>query len=144
MNTLRKIAFAVAALALGSSADAVRAEVVVIVSAKNPTTALSNDQASDIFLGKTSAFPGGARAVPIDQAEGSQVREEFYTKNSGKAAPQMNAYWSRMIFTGRGQPPIESGDSATVRRLVAENPNIIGYIERNMVDSSVKAVLTLR
>ncbi|WP_317202994.1 phosphate ABC transporter substrate-binding protein [Janthinobacterium sp.] len=133
---------ALAAFALG--AVTARAEVVVIVSAKCPTSSLSVDQAADIFLGKFLVFPGGAAAVPIDQNEGSALRDEFYRKSSGKAAPQMLAHWAKMIFTGRGQPPVESGDSAAVRRLVAENPNLIGYIDRSMVNGSVKVVLTLR
>jgi hypothetical protein len=32
-------------------------------------------------------------------------------------------------------------DSIAVRKLVAANPNLIGYIDRSALDSSVKAVL---
>ncbi|MET3129864.1 ABC-type phosphate transport system substrate-binding protein [Oxalobacteraceae bacterium GrIS 1.11] len=124
-------------------AGAAHADIVVIVSTRNPVAALSASQAADIFLGKFAFFPGGVQATPIDQSEGSPWRDEFYKKTSGKAPPQMLAYWTKMIFTGRGQPPIESGDNAAVRRLVADNPGLIGYIDRSMVDASVKVVLTL-
>jgi hypothetical protein len=59
----------------------------------------------DIFLGKTARFPDGSQAVPVDQSEGTIVRDEFYNKLVGKSAAQMKAYWSKIIFTGRGQPP---------------------------------------
>ena len=49
-----------------------------------------------------------------------------------------------MVFTGRGQPPAELSDSAAVRRRVAEDPDAIGYIERNALDASVHAVLVVQ
>ena len=61
-------------------------------------------QGTDIFLGRATRFPNGLLAVPIDQVEGSAAREEFYTRFVGKSAAQMKAYWSKIIFTGRGQP----------------------------------------
>jgi hypothetical protein len=120
-----------------------RADVVVIVSAKSNVAVLSQYQAVEIFLGKSLTFPGGLHAVPLDQPEGSPVREEFYLKTAGKAPPQMMAYWSKMIFTGQGQPPPEVGDGLAVRNRVAANPNAVGYIERSQLDASVRAVLSL-
>ncbi|NRR30352.1 phosphate ABC transporter substrate-binding protein [Oxalobacteraceae bacterium] len=133
-----------AMMALLLSCGAARAELVVIVSAKNSLKAMSSEQTADLFLGKVAEFPNGARAVPLDQSEGSPLRDSFYKKTSGKAPAQMKAYWARMLFTGQGQPPVESGDSAAIRRLVAENPDLVGYIDRNAVDPSVHVVLTLR
>ena len=112
------------------------ADVVVVVSAKSPVGNLTAEQVSQLFLGKTSTFPGGAQAMPIDQAEGQPPRDEFYTKITGKSAAQVKAYWSKIIFTGKGQPPRE------VKKMVSANPNTIGYIEKSAVDSSVKVVLS--
>jgi len=129
--------------ALFCAAAGAQADVVVIVSVKNPTRQLSAEQASDLFLGKTGDFPNGAKATPLDQSEGSTVRDIFYLKNSGKAPAQMKAHWARMLFTGRGQPPVESGDSEAIKKLVANNPGLIGYIDKDALDSSVRPVLTL-
>jgi hypothetical protein len=49
-----------------------------------------------------------------------------------------------MLFTGRGEPPLESGDNAAVKRMVAANPGLIGYIDRSAMDASVKVLLILR
>ena len=119
------------------------ADVVVIVSPHNPIASLTVEQAGDIFLGRLATFPGGSEAVPIDQSEGMPARNAFYQKSIGKAPHQMKAYWARMIFTGRGQPPVESGDDAAIKRLVANNPNVIGYIDKGALDGTVKPVLTL-
>ncbi len=119
----------------------VRAELVVIVSAKSPVTALRADQVADIFLGQAARFPEGGEAVALDQAIGSPIRDDFYGKVAAKSPPLLKAYWTKMIFTGRGQPPREVNGSAAVRKMVAENPTLIGYIDRGMLDASVKAVL---
>jgi ABC-type phosphate transport system substrate-binding protein len=130
----------VCGMALCVSASVASADVVAVVSSKSTITALSKTQASDIFLGKVSRFPDGAAAVPLDQAEGSVVRNEFYTKLDGKSAAQMKAYWSRIIFTGRGQPPKAVPDSVEMKRLIAENPAAIGYIDSTLVDASVRVL----
>lgn len=119
----------------------VRAELVVIVSAKSPVTTLRADQVADIFLGQAARFPEGGEAVALDQVIGSPIRDDFYAKVAAKSPPLLKAYWTKMIFTGRGQPPREINGSATVRKMVAENPSLIGYIDRGMLDASVKAVL---
>lgn len=116
------------------------AEIAVVVSAKSPVGNLTQEQVSQIFLGKASSFPGGQTAMPIDQSEGQAARDEFYTKITGKSPAQLKAYWSKLIFTGKGQPPKEVPSAAEVKKLVANNPNTIAYIDKASVDSSVKVV----
>lgn len=134
--------FGVLALALGAGTRAASADVVAVVSSKSSVTALSKNQIVDIFLGKTSHFPDGDQAVPIDQVEGSAARDEFYARFSGKSAAQIKAHWSKIIFTGRGQPPKEVSSSIEVKNQVAQNPKSIGYIERSLVDGSVRVLLS--
>lgn len=140
MRVINNIKQALVALAL--SAGAAYADVVMIVSPKSPISTLSVEQASDIFL-NGSSFPGGSQAVPIDQSEASPMRDEFYAKASRKSPPQLKAYWCKVIFTGKGRPPKEVPDSTTIKKLVVDNPTVIGYIEKGAVDASVKVVLTV-
>jgi len=132
---------AVLGLALNLAVGPAIADVVAVVSAKSVVTTLTKAQLTDIFLGKVNRFPNGAQAVPIDQPEGSAARDEFYAKFAGKSASQIKAFWSKIIFTGRGQPPKEVADSLEMKKRINENPSAIGYIEENMVDASVKVVL---
>jgi ABC-type phosphate transport system substrate-binding protein len=139
MKTLHKIALA-AVLVLGASA--VHAGVVVVVGAKSAVASLDKTQVADIFLGKSATFPGGAQAVPVDQAEGSSQREEFHSKVTGKTGAQLSAYWSKLVFSGKASPPKEVPGAADVKGLVAANPNMIGYVDSAAVDASVKVVFT--
>lgn len=120
--------------------SAAYAEVAVIVSTANANGALDQDTISRIFLGKIANFPDGSQAIPVDQNEGSAAREAFNDKVLGKSSSQLKAYWSRLIFTGKGTPPKESGADADIKALVTKNPNLVGYVDSSAVDSSVKVV----
>jgi ABC-type phosphate transport system substrate-binding protein len=132
-----------AALLLGNCVSAA-AEVVVVVSAKSSATALTQEQAADIFLGRSNTLPGAGAAVPVDQAEGAGPRDEFYQKSAGKNAAQLKAYWSQRIFSGKGQPPKAAGDNGAVKAMLAANPTMVGYIDKSAVDASVKPLLTVK
>ena len=134
------IAFAAA----GLFQSAVAGELVVIVSSKSPVGSLRPEQVADIFLGQAASLPGASEVVAVDQVFGSPERDEFYAKVTSKSRPLLKAYWTKMIFTGRGQPPKEVGSSAAIRKMVADNPALIGYIDKSALDPSVKTVLVVR
>jgi ABC-type phosphate transport system substrate-binding protein len=122
------------------SSQLASAETAVIVSKSNTNASIDGDVISRMFLGKTSKFPDGGQAVPIDQNDGTPARDAFNDSILGKNSSQLKAYWSRLIFTGKGTPPKQAGDDAAVKALVAANPNMIGYIDSSAVDDSVKVV----
>jgi ABC-type phosphate transport system substrate-binding protein len=125
---------------LGSMAFAAHADVVVVVSSKSAVSELTKDQVSDIFLGKAASFPQGGQAVPIDLAAGAANREEFYTKVTGRNAAQLKSYWAKQSFSGKGTAPKAVPGDDEVKKLIAANPNTIGYIDKARVDASVKVV----
>jgi len=116
------------------------AETAVIVSASNGNSAIDKATIAKIFLGKSKSFPDGSAATPIDQNDGSAAKDAFNSAILGKSASQLKSYWSRLIFTGKGTPPKQSGDDAAVKALVAGDAKLIGYINASAVDTSVKVV----
>jgi ABC-type phosphate transport system substrate-binding protein len=128
-------------LSLGFGSAGAAAEIVAVVAASNPVSTLSRSQIADIFLGKMIRFPDGRQVVPVDQVENSAAREAFYLKFADKSPAQIKAFWSRIIFTGRGQPPPEVSNGVEVKKFIARHPDAIGYIEQKLVDDSVKVVL---
>jgi hypothetical protein len=132
---LQVIAFAALMMSVSSSA-----EVVAVVSSKSAITALSKSQVADIFLGKVTRFPDGILAVPIDQVGGSVERDEFYAKVAGRSPAQITAYWSKILFTGRGQPPREVSNDIEMKKRIATDPFAIGYINAELVDGSVRVL----
>lgn len=111
------------------------AEVVAVVGAKSPAAQMTKEQVAQVFLGKSSAM------TPIDQTDGSAIRNEFYKKVADKEAAQAKALWSKLVFTGKASPPKELPGSAEVKKALAADAKAIGYIEKTDVDSTVKVVL---
>ena len=141
MSLVNCIASGALGLSLSLANAATVADVVAVVSSKSPVTTLNRNQVADIFLGKMSRFPNGEEVHPIDHAEGSAVRDEFYASFAGKSAAQLKAHWAKIIFTGRGQPPETVSNSIEVKKLLARHPHAIGYIEKHAVDGSVRVLL---
>jgi ABC-type phosphate transport system substrate-binding protein len=136
MITLFRNAFI--AMSLGAvSMSYASAEIAVIVNPKNAATRMFTEQAAQFFVGKSALFK------PIEQADGSAIREEFYRKVLGKDNDQMKAIWSKIVFTGQGLAPKQFSSSANVKKAVAADVNAIGYIDKAEVDDSVKAILTI-
>ncbi|WP_343626957.1 phosphate ABC transporter substrate-binding protein [Roseateles puraquae] len=136
-------ALPVVMLAPPARADVGTLAAVVAKNSKAPAK-LSAAELNAIFLGTAKSFPNGERAVPIDQKAGTEAYADFYQRVAGRTDAQMKAYWSRIMFTGKGQPPQEVGDGAAVKKLVATNPNMVGYIEASLVDASVRVVAEVR
>jgi ABC-type phosphate transport system substrate-binding protein len=128
------LAFAVAGLG---------AQTVVIVSSKNPISKLTKEQTAQIFLGQSHTFITGGTAEPLDMAEGSELRKDFYQKALNKPPAQMKAYWSKLEFSGTGRAPKALASSEEMVKLVGENPKYVGYVDAASVNPSVKIVLTL-
>lgn len=138
-RVLRRLALAAL---LGLSSLAASAQVAVIVNPKSGVTSLTVEQVSSLYLGKTSTLPGGLTQA-VDLGETNPTRELFYGKATGKTPSQVKAVWARLMFSGKAAPPKELPSAADVKKLVAANPEAVGYIEKSAVDASVKAVLVL-
>ena len=141
---LSNLAGLLLAAALGAPGAQARAgELVVVVSAHNPVASLRAEQVADMFLGEATRFPDGAEVQALDQPLNTPLRNEFYQKVASRTPALMKAYWTKRIFTGRGQPPRELSGSVAVRKAVAENPGASGYLDRAAVDASVRVVLVV-
>jgi len=141
--TIHRVGLTFLWLGLSMAAGVSASDVVAVVSVNNPVTTLNRNQVVDIFLGKTVRFPDGSPVVPIDQMEGSTGRNEFYLEYAGMTTAQLKAHWSKIIFTGRGFPPEQVVNCLEVKQYLLEHPDAIGYIERDLVDDSVKVVFPL-
>ncbi|MDP4527916.1 phosphate ABC transporter substrate-binding protein [Alkalimonas delamerensis] len=117
------------------------AEISVIV---HPSNAVSVDQSdlNRLFLGRGSNFSDGNRATPLNLAEGQAAREHFDTQVLNRSSAQLKAYWSRLVFTGKGTPPAEHPNAAAMKAAVASDPTAIGYIASSDVDDTVRVVAT--
>ncbi|NMP32846.1 phosphate ABC transporter substrate-binding protein [Thalassotalea sp. M1531] len=111
--------------------------VTVIVHPSN-ADALDKKVVKKIFLGKSTKFPGGSQAIPIELKDGAS-RASFLKAVVGKPEAKYKAYWSKRVFTGKGQAPRSVDSEAEIIDLISKNPNLIGYVSDDAVTDSVKA-----
>lgn len=123
------------ALAWLFSTRLVAGEIVVVMGTS--ARPLSKDQLADIYLGRSTMLK------PLDLPTSNELRDAFYKKATDRDAAQVKAVWSRLIFTGQGQPPREVADATAVKKAVAADPKMVGYIDESDVDATVKVVLSL-
>lgn len=140
MKTITFSMLAAVLLAQACRVGAANAEVVVVVSAKSVVGTLTKDQISNIFLGNSLRFPSGEQAIPIDLAEETGQFSQFHSVVTGMTVATLRGHWSKMVFSGRARPPREVSNQNEAIKLIASNPNVIGYIDKSLVDTSIKVV----
>jgi ABC-type phosphate transport system substrate-binding protein len=117
------------------------AEVSVVVNKSN-TTELSESQIKSMFLGKLGQFSDGTEAMPVLFEATEATRIEFDDTVLKRQTSQIDALWSKLIFTGRRAPPVQVKDSTAVLKEVSMNPKAIGYVNSKDVTDSVRVVGT--
>jgi ABC-type phosphate transport system substrate-binding protein len=144
MNKLQKIlGKLLAGLLLVTLFPMAYAEIAVITNPDVKEIGLSKEKLADIYLGRKNSYSDGTSIDPVDQSEDSAIRNKFYQSVVGMSNSEVNRYWSRLRFSGKGTPPrIITGDQA-VRDWVASHPGAIGYIDGKYLNNSVKVVLII-
>lgn len=114
--------------------------LVVVVNKNNPIERLSKDQLTDLFMGKYVAFPNGVKAIPLDMSNSSQLKQQFYKLLVGLPLARVNAYWSRIKFTGRARPPQIVNDEQALASFIQSQKRAIGYLPKSKVTKNLKVV----
>lgn len=104
------------------------AEYKVVVNAANPVTSLTRDTVARMFLKKTTTWPTGQAAIPVDQPTNSASRRAFSKAVLGREPGEVASYLNQLIFSGRGVPPLTKSSDVEVLSYVQGNTNAIGYV----------------
>ncbi len=116
------------------------ADIVVVVHPQSELKNLTKQQVIDIYMGRLQISADGGKIVPYDQPQDSEIRAAFYQNLTEKPVASVNAYWARLLFTGRASPPRQPSDSMSIVDIVAESLYAIGYIDEKDLDDRVSVV----
>jgi ABC-type phosphate transport system substrate-binding protein len=123
---------------------ATAADYKVVVNAANPLATLTRAAVARIFLKKTTTWPNGHSADPIDQPTSSATRRAFSKDVLGMDTREVATYLNQLIFSGRGVPPLTKPSDAEVLSYIRNSANAIGYVaEDAKLEEGVK-VLALK
>jgi ABC-type phosphate transport system substrate-binding protein len=120
-----------------------RDKLVIVVNSKNPIQQMTRSEVIDLFMGKYVAFPDGKKAIAVDLNSEQTRKKEFYNKLVGRSLASVNAYWSRLRFTGRVRPPIKQASVESIAKYIAATEGAIGYIPESMLNGNLKVVYQL-
>ena len=119
------------------------AELVVVTGKNSAVNSLSENEVRQLFSGQLRSL-GGQRVQPLDMPNSSKEREAFYQKLLGRTPEQMRAYWTRLIFTGQGQPPREVSSAQELSTLVGSSGDFIGYLPAEAAGENVKVLYRIQ
>lgn len=121
----------------------IAADIAIIVHKDNPVDKLTAKEVQQIFLAKSMVFPSGERVTPISIRYETSLHERYLEKVVNKNQSQYQVYWTRMVFTGKSQPPKTYASQEEIIKRVTSDPTAIGFVELNKADDSVKIVLEI-
>lgn len=142
---MRRLIFSLLALfSLFMQSETAFAQMVVIVNARSGVAVMSHNEVVNIFFGRYRQFFNGLEAKPVDLQDSHPDRARFYSGLVGKDLAEINAYWSRQLFSGRMTAPPRLGTPEEVVKWVVGNPGGIGFIDLSYADARVHVVFELK
>jgi hypothetical protein len=115
--------------------------IVVVVSASSPVQQLSRANISALYFGTLADNEVADQLRPLDLEDGA-ARDSFYSYLANRSRNQLRAYWSRMVFTGKGKPP-RAYTLEAIRQALRTDPRVIAYLPRGELNDDMRALLTL-
>lgn len=115
-------------LIVGLEGDAVAqaGNVVVLLNARNPTPALSRDEAYKYFFGQTAFWHGVVPVKVFVPADGSESAKAFYEPVMNTTAQAFRKHWNELQLAGRGVAPKELA-IGELAQTIAKTPGGIGF-----------------
>lgn len=138
--TPRFIAFVLTCATVLVVSPARAGPLVVVTHSESAIGALSREQVSRIFLGRLTLLPTGERVTVV---EIESLRERFYQKLLGRNLAEVNAYWARLQFSGRTQPPLRLASNQDALAAVLAERNVVTYIDADLLDPRAKVLFKL-
>ncbi|PCJ31169.1 MAG: hypothetical protein COA90_07075 [Gammaproteobacteria bacterium] len=108
--------------------DIVMSDIVVVTNKDNPIKTLTKKQIIDIYMGRRSTYPNGQPVIAIDQKTDGLTRKLFYKHLVNKTVSEINAYWARLLFSGRAMPPKTAENIASIVEMLKNNKSAIAYM----------------
>ena len=115
-------------------------KIVVVTNLNNDVQVLDKKGIIDLFMGKYSAFPNGRQATPIDIELNDELKGQFYKSLVGLPLARVNAYWSRLKFSGRVKPPAIEQTMEDVKQRLEDDESALAYVYESYVTDKMKVV----
>lgn len=114
--------------------------IVVVVNQNSPVAQLTRDEVAMLFLGKLKRVHD-VDITPLDN-KNAELRERFYQAIAEMNGIRIKAYWSRIVFSGQGRPPMVVSTVEAATKLDVDL-GCMAYVQANQVTPSMKIVFNV-
>ncbi len=132
---MKKLLTLLAASALSFNAMA----GMVVIGNNAGIDALAEKDVKKVFMGKKTKVSGSKIQI-VELVDGSAGRIAFHEVATGRTEAQLQSGWSRLVFTGKAEAPIQVADYAAMIAEVSSKPNAVGYVDESALTSDVKVL----
>lgn len=101
------------------------ATLYVVVSDNLRGTSFSSSEVKRIFLGEITSIQNKRVRLIYPSYSSDEIVTLSKFVGKGGSVRNLKSYWSKMIFTGRGNPPDTADDEESLKKLLQEE-NAIG------------------
>jgi hypothetical protein len=112
---------------------------VIVVNRGVKIADISKSDLRDIFIGASSNYKDGSRAVPV-VLRGGPLQETFLKVYAGKNEAAFLATWRTLVFAGQGTIPKSFDAETALIDYVASVPGAIGYVSAPTDREKVKSL----
>ena len=136
---MKKIILLITAMFFTVNASA----AIVVIGNPAGVATLSNNDVKNFFMGKKTRLSNGEKVKIIELTDGAAGRIAFHELATGRSESQVQSAWSRLVFTGKAEAPMQVANDAAVIQAVSASANAIGYVDESAVTSDVTVLLKL-
>ncbi len=122
-----------------SSSEKPDRNIIFIVNKKLPIETLTMDEIKDIFQRKKTLWDDGDN-ITIALLEGGRTHQSFVRYYIHKTPAQYHRYWKKLVFSGRGIPPLTFRSEKSLMSHIALTAGAIGYISSRIKPAGVKVI----
>lgn len=119
-----------------------KAEIVIVSSTASTLTSATKEDLERLYLGKSKSL-AGTSVNPINQTGDTDASSEFNKLLLNRSSSQVKAYWSKLVFTGKGMAPKEVNSNQQMIEALKADPEAVGYIDASAATGDVKVLLKL-
>ena len=126
---LKPVFFSIVLILLCIGSSLTRAESLYVVA--NPQAglqSLSRGDVINIYMGRNRSLPNSGIALPLDINSNYAEKAKFYKKLINRDLPEVNSYWTRVMFSGDASPPRQVDTFEDIRELIKNNKGAIAYL----------------
>mgnify|MGYP006166206435 FL=1 len=116
---------------------------IVVIGHPDNSASLDKETLQRLYTGRSNSLLNGDAAIPLNLSDQQSLRSQFDEKALGRSSSQLKAFWSKLVFTGKGTPPKEVDSETEMITLISSTPNLIGYVSANADTAGVKVLMSI-